>query len=269
MKAARKFRGLLTKKTPSLLNSIFGQNTRIVQPPLSMESVKTRPATHKAHSETIHDRTMVERALVREGIRHKIDPEAIDDSGFDRKQNVGGAGRPELRIDFHETQPVLHHPSPQRALFASPKDHRSEVSRITEEHHGKGHAHDPLDEFLFLAVGPEGGDRTPDPPTVSESPGATEIDIYETAYHEEVERIRSRTQDAKLYLTRRVEKPDEDSRAPRLVGLVKAHDLDSPKLAQMMDKIKGIGQHEKERAEKQVEEVSDEMQTKLGSSKAE
>ncbi|KAK2765942.1 hypothetical protein FQN54_007457 [Arachnomyces sp. PD_36] len=48
-------------------------------------------------------------------------------------------------------------------------------------------------------------------PIVSESPGATDIDIYETAYTEEIERIRSRSRDSHhpeptMYLTRRVEK---------------------------------------------------------------
>jgi [calcium/calmodulin-dependent protein kinase] kinase len=48
-------------------------------------------------------------------------------------------------------------------------------------------------------------------PIISESPGASEIDIYETAYREEIERIKRRSisrQDSvttRLYLTRRVE----------------------------------------------------------------
>jgi [calcium/calmodulin-dependent protein kinase] kinase len=46
-------------------------------------------------------------------------------------------------------------------------------------------------------------------PIVSESPGASEIDIYETAYREEIERIKhrsiSRRDTSTIYLTRRVE----------------------------------------------------------------
>lgn len=48
-------------------------------------------------------------------------------------------------------------------------------------------------------------------PIVSESPGATDIDIYETAYAEEIERIQSNSRDSSrpeptMYLTRRMEK---------------------------------------------------------------
>ncbi|KKK13374.1 hypothetical protein P175DRAFT_0445034 [Aspergillus ochraceoroseus IBT 24754] len=108
----------------------------------------------------------------------------------------------------------------------------------------RGHARDPLeDEFPFLFIGPStftgstppdgssaagestlaelnnpisaeplGMDSTDDPgyPIVSESPGAAEFDIYETAYRKEIERIRARTlpqpgDQPKVYLTRRVE----------------------------------------------------------------
>ena len=115
----------------------------------------------------------------------------------------------------------------------------------------RGHARDPLEEeFPYLFIGPStysgtspqepskfniGSDTVPisarlddvdeglDPalqaaeseepvPIVSESPGAAEFDIYETAYRKELERIRSNTSilpDAgvspKVYLTRRVE----------------------------------------------------------------
>lgn len=49
-------------------------------------------------------------------------------------------------------------------------------------------------------------------PIISESPGASEIDIYETAYREEIERIKRRSLDrrdsakTRVYLTRRVER---------------------------------------------------------------
>ena len=55
-------------------------------------------------------------------------------------------------------------------------------------------------------MGPNASDDPPDPPAVSESPPAAEVDIYERAYHEEVERIRRVDGREKvLYLTRRVE----------------------------------------------------------------
>lgn len=120
----------------------------------------------------------------------------------------------------------------------------------------RGHARDPLEEnWSYLSIGPStytgtsqeekltGSDPVPifaepdsaedidlpgdEPVIVSESPGAADFDIYETAYSKELERIRSETtalsagagagtgedEDAipgpKVYLTRRVEGKDE------------------------------------------------------------
>lgn len=114
----------------------------------------------------------------------------------------------------------------------------------------RGHARDPLEEeHLYLFIGPStysepptcptsrsasfrgddgelkidtsvGGIPIPDSetqvdmsaiPIVSESPGATDFDIYETAYTEEIERIRSKSRDSSgpqptMYLTRRMER---------------------------------------------------------------
>ncbi|KAA8643131.1 putative calcium/calmodulin dependent protein kinase [Aspergillus tanneri] len=105
----------------------------------------------------------------------------------------------------------------------------------------RGHARDLLEEdfsFLFIgpsmytgssqtgpsdanlvAIGDETDDLTPTDsldaePIVSESPGAAEFDIYETAYRQEIERIRKRSiprqgTAPKVYLTRRVEGRDD------------------------------------------------------------
>lgn len=102
----------------------------------------------------------------------------------------------------------------------------------------RGHARDPLEEeHLYLSIGPstfsgsiqdtsaevsdkpwieaDGADDNPaisssDAQIVSESPGATDVDIYEIAYNEEIERIRSRSRELRaptprVYLTRRME----------------------------------------------------------------
>lgn len=93
----------------------------------------------------------------------------------------------------------------------------------------RGHARDPLEEeHPYLYIGPSSFSThtAPDPPPdgeedlppvdinstpiVSESPSAADIDIYETAYREEIERIRNRTRTShfpapKVYLTRRVD----------------------------------------------------------------
>jgi hypothetical protein len=100
-------------------------------------------------------------------------------------------------------------------------------ARSNDEIGRRGHARDPLADQLYLYIGPStfsgasgnadrrasfgpGGEE--DMLIVSESPGAADIDIYETAYLEEIERIRQRIKDegmneeeATVYLTRRVD----------------------------------------------------------------
>ena len=93
----------------------------------------------------------------------------------------------------------------------------------TDEIGTRGHARDPLQEQLFLYIGPstfagtsayndDAGTFVPDGdtvPVVSESPGAADVDIYETAYRDEIERIMARAKEQNkepnVYLTRRVD----------------------------------------------------------------
>jgi [calcium/calmodulin-dependent protein kinase] kinase len=92
----------------------------------------------------------------------------------------------------------------------------------------RGHAHDPLEDHLFLYIGPSTfsgpsvhrdgrpsmvPEEDEDIPIVSESPGAADMDIYETAYRDEIERIRAKVEsedieggkEPTVYLTRRVD----------------------------------------------------------------
>jgi [calcium/calmodulin-dependent protein kinase] kinase len=85
---------------------------------------------------------------------------------------------------------------------------------------GKGHAHNPLEDHLYLQIG-TGEDAPPveDPSCyiVSESPSNADINVYETAYQEEIARIQKVKEEREgdregvregrptLYLTRRVE----------------------------------------------------------------
>lgn len=106
----------------------------------------------------------------------------------------------------------------------------------------RGHARDPLEEnWPYLSIGPstytgklqplnidpapifaepESAEEELADPIVSESPGAADFDIYETAYGKELERIKATTNPEpgtgvgispapKVYLTRRVEGKDE------------------------------------------------------------
>lgn len=74
---------------------------------------------------------------------------------------------------------------------------------------GKGHAHDPLEDTLFLNIGTGEESASADTMFVSESPSNVDINVYEAAYEEEVQRIINQRKDQHrrptLYLTRRVE----------------------------------------------------------------
>lgn len=170
--------------------------------------------------------------------RGAFDPPERKDSGSIR------SGRSMGKIDTTgiHSQSASPHPALSRASSATTK-------RSVEG--TRGHARDPLEEdFPYLFIGPStytgtspqepskyniGSDPIPiftepdstedgmDPaldaaisdepmPIVSESPGAAEFDIYETAYRTELERIKSKSStfpgagvSPKVYLTRRVE----------------------------------------------------------------
>lgn len=248
MKAVRKFRHLLAKKRPYLMDTVLGGDTRLVQPPLSMnEGLNSHPPLHHhAKSDDGSDRRPVEQALASEGVHRRVHPDGMYLDTLQRDD----AG---VTLDHSRTNPEFQsnivQPTPQRTTFphrsedARPDYTSSDTSAVSNEaphedeartasspaagevqspqnvqsprglpeHVGKGQAHDPLEEFRFLRIGsglgPDGSEPPPPDsiPAVCESPPAAELDIYEQAYHEEVERIRSRSMHAQLYLTRRVE----------------------------------------------------------------
>lgn len=174
---------------------------------------------HRTRSVDILDRRPIEGALVVEGVHRDIDL-----SGADNVLSVGGTAVAYEPTKRRSESPEEHkghgQPSPKRTLNAHPSEHRpSGGHHGARKDSGKGHAHDPLEEYLFLEIGPHGDDDPPQPPAVSESPPAAGIDIYETAYHEEIERIREKHgQQATLYLTRRVEKNEEYQQDENLIG---------------------------------------------------
>jgi len=214
MKAVKKFKEILSRhKRPPAMEAIFGQDTRIVQPPLSMSRSDRPPLYHKSRSIDTHDRRPLEQALATEGVHRDVDLDSYDKSVLDREDSAVtySPSTPTKRASDYDptaspTSPTNH----KRTLNAHPKDHRPPIHSATApmpvDHHGKGQAHDPLSDHLYLALGPGGNSAPPSPPAVSESPPAADVDIYEDAYHMELERIReAQGNSTKLFLTRRVE----------------------------------------------------------------
>lgn len=227
MKAVKKFKNSLSTKRPDIMEDILGGRARIVEPPLSM-SPDASPVHHRARSVDAHDRRAIEQVLATEGVHRDIDPEDFDSTGPRRKVSTGQtASKQTTDNEAEKTNQDANTPKPSKqAPHATPSARTSNSSTgAPQQDHGKGHAHDPLSDQLFLDVGPGGNGNNdddappPDPPVVSESPPAADIDIYETAYHSEVERIRRmQGERATLYLTRRVEAGEACFRKEALLG---------------------------------------------------
>jgi [calcium/calmodulin-dependent protein kinase] kinase len=251
VRAVKRFKQLLFRKRPERMESILGGNTRIVQPPLPI-----RPsALRLSKSQDTYDRRPIEGALTAEGIHRGID---IKDHFYKSTDYMFKEGTPAAKADSIPVSAVGEKPSLDLTRMSSPEpaplsddfktvhDNMSSrplppksppisiptlpaVSTPTTPTIGKGHAHDPLEDTLFLNIG-TGEDFAPsqdDPyPIVSESPSNVDINVYETAYQEEIARIMAQNNTAKasttgardslsgtstthrrptLYLTRRVE----------------------------------------------------------------
>ncbi|KAF2012710.1 calmodulin dependent protein kinase [Aaosphaeria arxii CBS 175.79] len=230
VRAVKRFKQLLFRKRPEKMEGILGGASRIVQPPLSIRPSGLR----KSRSQDTDNRRPIETALTTEGIHReiKIDnnihrvPESINEMASAkpglRSEVVGSILPSKASITSSPISPkpvaltdakVIHEsmsfrPTPSQPIQI-PFVSQSAPATPTI---GKGHAHDPLEDTLFLNIGtgedylPSSGDDTP---VVSESPGAVDIDVYETAYQEEINRImEKRKQDGRpptMYLTRRVE----------------------------------------------------------------
>ena len=242
MKAVKKFKNIIAHRRPPGIDGILGKDTRLVQPPLSMDTPQKPNLYHRTRSEDTHDRRPLEQALVAEGVHRDVDFASLSstEKAVPDREDTAVAYSPTTPTkrpsndDHHKSPSSPTSPtsptSPKRSLNAHPQDHRplqhAATAPIPIDHLGKGQAHDPLTDHLYLALGPGGSSAPPSPPAVSESPPAADTDIYETAYHMELERIRAKQgKSATLYLTRRVEgreeyQNDEDlvKGAPRASG---------------------------------------------------
>jgi [calcium/calmodulin-dependent protein kinase] kinase len=201
MRAVKRFKRLISRKRPHLMDSFFGRESRIVQPPLS---TRTQSDISASRSVDAHDRRPLEQAITREGVHRTI---PINDeleklpAGMDRICKI--SSHPE-----GEGGPTVIYPSKSQAV----RDIRG--AEFPSDETAKGHARDPLKDTLYLDIGvnPDAPDGHGDPehPILSESPSGVETSIYEQAYQDEVDRVlQQRGRDASMYLNRRVEHRDD------------------------------------------------------------
>lgn len=253
MKAVRRFKDAVARRTkrPPGMAGILGKDTRLVQPPLSMSGPEKAPIHHRTRSVDTHDRRPLEQALVAEGVHRDVDLESYEKSILDRDDSAVTFSQktPTKRPSDHDKNVSSSSPqtSSKRVLHAQPQDHRPPNHAASAPqpnlHEGKGHAHDPLTDHLYLGLGPSSSSAPPSPPAVSESPPAVEEpNIYETAYHNELERLREeRGKSATLFLTRRVEGRREYQNDETLIrGDVGGGDGHKAKsgFAKMLDQVK-------------------------------
>ncbi|KAI9807268.1 MAG: hypothetical protein M1833_000011 [Piccolia ochrophora] len=234
MRAVKKFKTLVhDKERPEIMDGIFGHHSSIVQPPLSIKGGYAH-APRQSRSVDVQNRHAVEQALVREGIHRDLEPRDIGDFLPTKKASAatGANDTAEAQEDgalVDGNQDVSHDFSPHGDAKDTPSQKHHHSTHHPGHDVGKGQAHDSAaDAPMMLDIGP--GD--PDvgmADMVSESPPATDANIYETAYQQELERIRANQgRKATVYLTRRVEKLREKAEGK---GLIKMSDEgDRPKV---------------------------------------
>ena len=233
------------------MQSILGGDyeAHFVEPPLEMEPDEFSMedsmsiANSKSQSLDTYNREAIERDSVLQGYHHQRDRVGrVQPPGI----SEGAHSKPAIPEFTDELQTAW---SPRSASPRMSLSWTNSAATKQSVEGTRGHARDPLEEeFPFLFVGPstytgsspnDTDDSQPslifeEPessltseapethlmeedgpiPIVSESPGAAEYDIYETAYREEIDRIRKtslphRGTVPKMYLTRRVDGKDD------------------------------------------------------------
>lgn len=204
------------------MESILGNASRIVQPPLSIRPSGLR----KSKSQDTDDRRPIEGVLTSEGVHRDI---KIDDdlhrvldgttsiqtfhaqATGEKGSTASSATLVATTDNANVIQETLPHRPPRTEPIVIPTP--PVISAPSTPTIGKGQAHDPLEDTLFLNIGT--GEDCPSQlgscPIVSESPSNADMNVYEAAYQEEIARISKAKESLPpsrrptLYLTRRVE----------------------------------------------------------------
>jgi [calcium/calmodulin-dependent protein kinase] kinase len=202
MKAVKRFKQLLIHKRPELLEGIFGNSSRFVQPPLSMNS------TWRTHSSDLETRKPTEYALAAEGIHRDIQ---VSDDLKKLPEKLGSVAIHTSDTPSDATEGSGAAREAEKLRKSSPLPDVGRNANLPYKQNRKGQAHNPLEDTLYLGVG-TGSEEPVDPGTfaaVCDSPGATDFNVYERAYQEEVERIVGKEADETccptIFLTRRVD----------------------------------------------------------------
>lgn len=200
------------------MEGIFGRSSRISTPP---DNFAPAPRPRPARSAEDHNRKPLERALTVEGVHHDLD---VSDELKVKPREMSKSSEAESSQPATENHQPKKQTSGDSTLEQIGRHARhaegQRAHTIPEFDHAKGHAHDPLMDTLFLEIGT--GAESPRPETgyvVSESPSAVDMNVYEAAYQEEMQRIlEQQGKSATLYLTRRVEHNKEIREHESIIG---------------------------------------------------
>ena len=196
-------------------NFTFGQP--IVHPPLAMSPPSGHAGLARRKSMDLHDRKSVEQALAAEGVHRDIDVKDLRQTLPHRADSAVALSNSDS-MDTERDAALSRRITPQSSgshvlgkASSGSQSHSTGSWRGSGDGHlepGKGQAHDPSDEApMLLDIGAAVDSTEGLHHVVSESPPAAEINIYETAYRNEVERIHdAQGRQATVYLTNRVEK---------------------------------------------------------------
>lgn len=231
VKAVKKFKTLTASSRPPVMASILDESDagHFSLPPGQYKQEK--PALeNRSQSLNTDNRVAVEAALVSEGVHRELSP-TLDSHPNPVSYHIKRKPLPTYQPEPSSDEDDKALDSLRRSIDRTVEPNelppfRSSVynARTIDDFGRRGQAHDPLEDQLFLRIGPstfaghstqEDSENTfgDDEFMVSESPGAADLDIYETAYRDEIERILARAQAAEdaneeppqVYLTRRVD----------------------------------------------------------------
>ena len=249
VKAVKKFKTLTANKRPPVMSSILDDSDagRFSLPPnqLATDGRVVTGMEHRSQSLNIDDRSAIESALVADGVHRDVSNKLapISPAHLIKRKPVAGLVGPD---SDEEDNAALTRLQRTFGSIVKPNDlppFRSSVygARTIDDKGRRGHAHDPLEDQLYLRIGPstfaghsaqdesDAFFSTDDEYVVSESPGAADVDIYETAYRDEIERILARAQEQnkepQVYLTRRVD--EKLLQLSGLAGKLMAHGDDA------------------------------------------
>jgi len=216
VKAVKYFKRLLNKRRPHHTDAILGQSARFVQPPLPLLRPRAAPLNVQTKSDDTHGRQPLEATEVTEGAHRDTDENAREKAPTERDDGAEVVQSPDAvtsgerhhfaALRHANTYDAAFHERFTTAAAADPSQHRAlHHSRAGTAHEGRGQAHDPLEDHLYLGL------NDASPPAVAESPGAIEMEgedgIFQAAYRQEVERVREEQgTGATVFLTRRVDK---------------------------------------------------------------